>query len=98
MVSRKEDESQIDGSRAKLHHDGIREVASGSFGISLARECGRELKCRWSGDSCGMSRHGRTCYVSVANALDPWVHPFRAVLRQFLIEAPQVGMVVIELC
>ena len=29
--------------------------------------------------------------------LDPWVHPFRAVLRQLLIVAPQVGMVVVEL-
>ena len=29
--------------------------------------------------------------------LDPWVHPFRSVLRQLLIVAPQVGMVVIEL-
>ena len=58
MVGRKEDEDQIDGSRAELHRDGIGEVASGSFGISLARECGRELKCRRSGYPCGMSCHG----------------------------------------
>jgi hypothetical protein len=29
--------------------------------------------------------------------LDPWVHPFRSVLSQLLIVAPQVGMVVVEL-
>jgi hypothetical protein len=29
--------------------------------------------------------------------LDPWVHPFRTVLSQLLIVAPQVGMVVVEL-
>ena len=49
MVGRKEDEGQIDGGRAELHPDGIREIASGSFRISLARECGRELKRGRSG-------------------------------------------------
>ena len=29
--------------------------------------------------------------------LDPWVHPFRAILRQLVIIAPHIGMVVIEL-
>jgi hypothetical protein len=29
--------------------------------------------------------------------LDPWVHPFWAVLSQLLIIAPQIGMVVVEL-
>ena len=57
MVGGKEDEGQIDRSRADLHHDGIREITSGGFRIGLARECGRELKPGRSGRACGMSRH-----------------------------------------
>ena len=44
MVCGKEHEGKIDGSRADLHSDGIRDIASGSFRIGLARECRRELK------------------------------------------------------
>ena len=58
MVGGKEDEGQIDGGRADLHQDGIREIAGGGLRIGLARECGRELKRGWSGRACGMSRHG----------------------------------------
>ena len=58
MVGGKEDEGQIDGSRADLHQDGICEIAGGSFRIGLARERGRELKRGRSGRACGMSRHG----------------------------------------
>ena len=58
MVGRKEDEGQIDGGRADLHQDGIREIASGGFRIGLARECGRELKRGRGGRACGMNRHG----------------------------------------
>ena len=58
MVEGEEDESQIDGSCADLHPDGVREVAGGGFRIGLARECGRELKRGRSGRACRMSRHG----------------------------------------
>ena len=53
MVGGKEDEGQIDGGRADLHQDGIREIAGGGFRIGLARECGRELKRGRSGRACG---------------------------------------------
>ena len=58
MVGGKKDESQIDGGRADLHPDGIREIASRSFRISLARECRRELKRGRSGRADGMRCHG----------------------------------------
>ena len=58
MVSGKKDESQIDGGRADLHQDGIREIADGRFRIGFSRECSRELERGWSGHTYGMSCHG----------------------------------------
>lgn len=49
MVGGKKDKGQIDGDRADLHQNGIREIAGGGFRIGLARECGRELKRGRSG-------------------------------------------------
>ena len=97
MVGGKEDEGQIDGGSADLHQDGIREIAGGGFRIGLARECGRELERDWSGRVCGIGHYGTTDFPTVDDRLDPWVHPFRTVLGQLLIIAPQVGMVVVEL-
>jgi hypothetical protein len=56
MVGGKEDEGQIDRSRADLHQDGIREITEWRFPYRLARECGRELKaaewsCLWNESS-----------------------------------------------
>ena len=58
MVEGEEDEGQIDGGRANLHPDGVREIAGGGFRIGLARECSRELKRGRSGRACGMGHHG----------------------------------------
>ena len=58
MVGGEENEGQIDGGRADLHPDGVREVAGGGFRIGLARERGRELKRGRSCRACGMGRHG----------------------------------------
>ena len=58
MVSGKKDESQIDGCRADLHPDGIREIAGSRFRIGLARECRGELKRGRSGRAERMSCHG----------------------------------------
>ena len=58
MVGGKKDESQIDGGRADLHPDGIREIAGSRFCIGLARECRCELKRGRSGCAERMSRHG----------------------------------------
>lgn len=95
MVGGEEDKGQIDGGRADLHLDGVREVAGGGFRIGLARECSRELKRGRSCCACGMDRHSmnvmvRTCRLSVFDRLDPRVHPFRAVLSQLVIVAPHV--------
>src|SRR5437016_4376972 len=97
MMCRKEDEGQINGGHADLHQDGICEIANGGFRIGLARNCARESKRGRSGRACGMTRHSMNVPLSVTETLDPWVHPFRAVLCQFLIVAPHIGMVVVEL-
>ena len=58
MVGGEEDKGQIDGGRADLHPNGVREIADGGFRIGLARECGRELKLAGMVVSCGRSHHG----------------------------------------
>ena len=76
MVGGKEDEGQIDGGRADLPQDGIREIAGGGFRIGFARECGRELKRGGSGGACGMSRHGMnvsSAGLRYARPLGPFV-------------------------
>lgn len=107
MVSGEENKGQIDGRRADLHSDGVREVAGGGFRIGLARECGGELKSGRNWGACGKSHHGMNVSPVVcrdvsrmlkkSSLLDPGVHPFRAVLGQLVIEAPHVGMEVVEL-
>ena len=58
MVEGEEDEGQIDGGRADLHPDGVREVTDGGFRIGLARESGRELKRGRSRRACRRNHHG----------------------------------------
>src|ERR1044072_4508561 len=100
MVTGKENKSQIDGDCADLPPYGICEIACGGFRIGLARESGRELKRGGSGRACGMSRHSMhlSYRLSVPDTSDPWVHPFWAVLRQLVIVAPHVRMIIVKLC
>ena len=93
MVNGKERQGQIDGGCTDLHPYGVGEVAGSSFCIGPARERGRELKGGRSGCACGLPRHG-ICQTPMS---DPWIHPLRTILGQFLIVAPHVGMVVVEL-
>ncbi len=53
MVRGKEDEGQIDRSRADLHQNGVREIAGGGLGICFARDGRRELECGGNGRACG---------------------------------------------
>ena len=98
MVGRKETKTRSMGP-ANLHRDSIREIASGGFRIGLARKCSRgEVSEVWPEClSClcnGLVRYERAACPDAAIILRPWVHPFRTVLCQLLIVAPQVGMVV----
>src|SRR5689334_7404642 len=91
MMRREKDKGQVDRPAADLHPDGVGQISDSSLSVGV---CGQGRGEPESGDSLTLRL---LCNHAVCDSLDARIHPFSAIFCEFLVVAPHVGVVVVQL-